>query len=61
MDQVSEVVGIESATTVYSTMEMYNKFQKTERGWLIVSFIIFETITVSAAILAIIYRRILFY
>ena len=61
MDQASVVVGIESATIIYSTMEMYNEFQDADRPWLIVSFIIFETITVGAAIWTIVYGRRIFF
>lgn len=37
--QASTVVGIESSTEVYSSMELYNEYQESQRRWVIPSFI----------------------
>ncbi len=54
MGQVSVVVGIESDTTVYSTVEQYNNYCEENRFFCIVSFVFFEIIIVVSGVYIII-------
>ena len=61
MDRASTVIGIESATTMYSTMEQYNEYIEMNRFFLILSFVIFEIITIGIWVCIIVFRRAIFY